>query len=42
MSDGSFMRRSDAFAWYMEDDPGLRSTVVGVAWLDELPVWDAS
>ncbi len=40
MSDDSFMRRSDAFAWYMEDDPGLRSTVVGVAWLDELPAWD--
>ncbi len=40
MSDGSFMRRTDAFAWYMEDDPELRSTVVGVAWLDELPPWD--
>ena len=29
-----FMRDSDAFSWYMERDPALRSTIVAVAWLD--------
>jgi WS/DGAT/MGAT family acyltransferase len=33
------MRPSDAFTWYMEKDPELRSTVVAVAWLEEAPVW---
>jgi diacylglycerol O-acyltransferase / wax synthase len=36
----SFMRDSDAFTWYMERDPILRSTVVAVAWLDRSPDWD--
>ncbi|HUC05678.1 MAG TPA: wax ester/triacylglycerol synthase domain-containing protein [Acidimicrobiales bacterium] len=40
MKQSSFMRQNDAFAWYMEDDPELRSTVVGVAWLDHPPNWD--
>jgi diacylglycerol O-acyltransferase / wax synthase len=35
-----FMRDSDAFAWYMEDDPTLRSTVVAVVWLERAPDWD--
>jgi WS/DGAT/MGAT family acyltransferase len=35
-----FMRHSDAFSWYMENDPALRSTIVAVAWLDQLPDWD--
>ena len=35
-----FMRDSDAFTWYMERDPVLRSTVVAVAWLDRAPDWD--
>jgi len=34
------MRASDAFSWYMERDPALRSTVVVVAWLDRNPDWD--
>jgi WS/DGAT/MGAT family acyltransferase len=34
-----FMRESDAFTWYMEGDPVLRSTVVIVAWLDKTPEW---
>ncbi len=37
---GEFMRDSDAFSWYMERDPILRSTVVAVAWLQESPQWD--
>lgn len=37
---GSFMRDSDAFTWYMEQDPILRSTVVAVAWLERSPDWD--
>lgn len=37
----AFMRESDAFSWYMETDPILRSTVVAVAWLDRSPEWDA-
>jgi diacylglycerol O-acyltransferase len=36
----SFMRDSDAFSWYMERDPVLRSTVVAVAWLERCPDWD--
>jgi WS/DGAT/MGAT family acyltransferase len=36
-----FMRDSDAFTWYMERDPVLRSTVVAVAFLDGTPNWDA-
>ena len=35
-----FMRDSDAFTWYMERDPTLRSTVVAVAWLERSPDWD--
>ncbi len=34
------MRDSDAFAWYMEKDPLLRSTVVCVLLLDSSPDWD--
>ena len=37
---GVFMRDSDAFSWYMERDPVLRSTVVAVAWLERSPDWD--
>ena len=33
------MQHSDAFAWYMEDDPALRSTVVAVIRLDRDPDW---
>ena len=36
----TFMRDIDAFAWYMERDPTLRSTIVGVAWLGHSPDWD--
>jgi len=36
----SFMRDSDAFAWYMEKDPTLRATIVAVAWLEQSPDWD--
>jgi WS/DGAT/MGAT family acyltransferase len=36
---GEFMRDSDAFTWYMERDPVLRSTVVAVAWLGQSPDW---
>ena len=34
------LRSSDAFSWYMERDPVLRSTIVTVAWLDRPPDWD--
>jgi len=34
------MRNSDAFSWYMEQDPLLRSTVVCVLILDGPPDWD--
>lgn len=34
------MRDSDAFSWYMEQDPLLRSTVVVVLILDSAPDWD--
>lgn len=33
------MLHTDAFAWYMEKDPTLRSTVVAVALLDRAPDW---
>jgi WS/DGAT/MGAT family acyltransferase len=35
-----FMRDTDAFSWYLEKDPGLRSTIVAVAWLDQRPNFD--
>lgn len=35
-----FMRNTDAFAWAMEEDPRLRSTVVLVALLDRAPDFD--
>lgn len=35
-----FMRNTDAFSWYLERDPGLRSTIVAVAWLDKGPDFD--
>jgi diacylglycerol O-acyltransferase len=35
-----FMRDTDAFSWYMERDPVLRSTVVAVAWLERSPDWE--
>jgi diacylglycerol O-acyltransferase / wax synthase len=34
------MLHSDAFAWYMEKDPVLRSTIVAVIRLDGTPDWD--
>ena len=37
----AFMRGTDAFSWYLEKDPGLRSTIVAVAWLDRAPEFDA-
>ena len=36
----NYMQASDAFSWYMERDPALRSTVVVVDWLDRAPDWD--
>jgi diacylglycerol O-acyltransferase len=38
---GTFMTDTDAFTWYMERDPALRSTIVSVAWLEQSPDWDA-
>ncbi len=35
-----FMSQSDAFAWAMESDPRLRSTVVTLILLDRAPDWD--
>lgn len=35
-----FMRNSDAFAWDMEHDPGLRSTIVTIILLDRSPDFD--
>jgi diacylglycerol O-acyltransferase len=35
-----FMRNSDAFAWAMEHDASLRSTVVTIILLDRSPDWD--
>ena len=34
------MLHTDAFSWYMESDPGLRSTVVAVALADRAPDWE--
>jgi diacylglycerol O-acyltransferase len=34
------MLHSDAFAWYMEKDPVLRSTIVAVIRLDAAPDWE--
>lgn len=39
-AEGTYMRATDAFAWYMERDPALRSTAVGICWLDRTPDWD--
>ncbi|MBJ8347056.1 wax ester/triacylglycerol synthase family O-acyltransferase [Antrihabitans sp. YC2-6] len=38
--DGEFMRASDAFSWYQEADPALRSTIVSIIWLDSSPNWE--
>jgi len=38
--DEQFMRHTDALAWNMEHDPGLRSTIVGITWLDARPDLD--
>lgn len=35
-----YLRNSDAFTWYMEQDPLLRSTVVCVLILEGSPDWD--
>ncbi len=35
-----FMRNTDAFAWGMEADARLRSTVVSIVMLDRSPDWD--
>lgn len=35
-----FMRNSDAFAWEMEHDPNLRSTIVTILLLDRSPDWE--
>src|ERR1035437_7032450 len=35
-----FMRETDAFSWYLENDPGLRATILAVAWLDARPDFD--
>ncbi len=32
-----FLRDTDAFSWYLENDPSLRATVVAIAWLNERP-----
>jgi diacylglycerol O-acyltransferase len=40
MSAGRRMLHSDAFAWYMEKDPVLRSTVVAIIQMDGSPDWD--
>jgi len=34
-----FLRNSDAFAWSIESDPRLRSTIVSVILLDRAPDW---
>ena len=36
----AYMCASDAFTWYMERDPALRSTIVVIDWLDRAPDWD--
>lgn len=42
--DDAYMRDSDAFSWYMEADPLLRSTIVSVVVLERAPdvarLWD--
>ena len=38
--DDAYMRDSDAFSWYMEADPLLRSTIVSVVVLDQPPDLD--
>jgi diacylglycerol O-acyltransferase len=35
-----FMRESDAFSWYLESDPVLRSIVVAALWFESTPDWD--
>ena len=35
-----FMRDTDAFSWYLENDPSLRATILAIAWLDERPDFD--
>ncbi len=35
-----FLRNTDAFAWAMEDDARLRSTIVSIVLLEEPPDWD--
>jgi diacylglycerol O-acyltransferase len=35
-----FMRESDAFSWYLESDPVLRSIVVSAVWLESEPNWE--
>lgn len=35
-----FMQNSDAFSWAMEEDPGLRSTIVTIFVMDRAPDWD--
>lgn len=35
-----FMRESDAFSWYLESDPVLRSIVVSAVWLEGEPRWE--
>ena len=41
MASGSvYMGASDAFTWYMERDPALRSTVAAIVWLDRAPDWE--
>jgi WS/DGAT/MGAT family acyltransferase len=39
--DSARMGASDAFSWSMERDPVLRSSIVMVIWLDQVPDWDA-
>src|SRR4051812_9450321 len=41
MTPSDRMLHSDAFAWYMEKDPVLRSTIVAVVRLASRPDWDA-
>ncbi|HEV7204834.1 MAG TPA: wax ester/triacylglycerol synthase domain-containing protein [Jatrophihabitans sp.] len=38
---GTRMLHSDAFAWYMEKDPVLRSTIVAVNRLESAPDWES-
>jgi diacylglycerol O-acyltransferase / wax synthase len=39
--DSARMGASDAFSWYMERDPVLRSSIVVVIWLDRPADWEA-